>query len=359
MQPKERLIDFYSVGWVFLVGFFLVLGIAAWRGAAIYERWQTGYRFGETLEDFGFDLSNSTVDPKYLAIAGFAVDGLPQFTGSIDATPQELADRSQELRKQQLGKLITESDLVIGVAFAGEARAYPLRFLALHELISDTVGGVPVAVTYSPLSGTVAVLSRNVGDEVLDFGVSGLLLNSNLVLYDKTAESGVGESLWSQLGARAFSGPRVGTQLTIMPAQLVSYAEWLERHPDSTVLTPEAGMYKLYKRLSYAQYQAGKQPKFPVAVDPGPIGFDRVVGAQLDGAWHKAWQIDVAVDGASAFPAAAPDAVQVERLDGQRAFWLTGADGEEVPQLQAYEFAWLSTAAVFPGWPADLNQAAE
>ena len=99
-------------------------------------------------------------------------------------------------------------------------RAYPLRVLVWHEVVNDTVSGLPILVTYNPLSEGIAVFDRRVAGRTLSFGVSGLLYQSNLLMYDRDGTRGA-ESLWSQLQARAVSGPAAGAGQTL---ELVPFA---------------------------------------------------------------------------------------------------------------------------------------
>ena len=125
------------------------------------------------------------------------------------------------INKAQRGKFLVPRDDVIGVVVNGQARAYPVRFMIWHEIVNDTLGGVPIAVTYNFLTDSVAVFERTIGDEVHTFGESGLVYRSNLVLYDRRPGQR-GESLWSQMGERAIAGPASGTPLVRIPAVQVA-----------------------------------------------------------------------------------------------------------------------------------------
>lgn len=127
---------------------------------------------------------------------------------------------------------LADNDRVLGIERAGEARAYPLRVLAWHEVVNDEVGG-PLLVTYCPLCGSGVVAERRVGGEAAQFGVSGLLWNSDLVMYDAQTRS-----LWSQIAATAIRGPATGNRLSLVPASLTTWATWREDHPDTRVLLP-------------------------------------------------------------------------------------------------------------------------
>ncbi len=131
---------------------------------------------------------------------------------------------------------------VIGIELSGDARAYPLRVMDAHEAVNDLVGRVPVAVTYCPLCDSSVVFDRRVDGQTFEFGISGLLYNSNVMLYDRQQNEPV--SLWSQLMNQAVSGPAVGSQLQTLPVEVTTWADWRSRHPNCRVLltgAPDGG----------------------------------------------------------------------------------------------------------------------
>ncbi len=126
---------------------------------------------------------------------------------------------------------LPDHDLVVGVEIGGDVRAYPIRILNHHEIVNDEVGGVPVAVTVSPLTNWAVVYDRRREDKVLTFGVSGFLYKSNLVMYDRETES-----LWVQITAEAIRGPLHGALLESVPATIIEWGGWREIYPDSLLL---------------------------------------------------------------------------------------------------------------------------
>lgn len=127
---------------------------------------------------------------------------------------------------------LDSGERVIGVERDGRARAYPLAVLNWHEIVNDDFGG-PLLVTYCPLCGSGLTAERRVGGRETVFGVSGLLWNSDLVMYDRATES-----LWSQIMATAIRGPETGNTLTLVPSTLTTWGAWQESHPETTVLLP-------------------------------------------------------------------------------------------------------------------------
>jgi hypothetical protein len=156
-----------------------------------------------------------------------------------------------EPRFQRTGEVrwVDDTEQVLVVEVGGEARAYPIQVLTLHEIVNDTVGGVPVAVTYCPLCASGIAFDRRVDDRVLSFGTSGMLYLSDLVMYDRQTES-----LWPQIEGKAVAGALTGTELTVLPASMISWEQWRSAHPDGWVLSRQTGFDLPYGTNPYYQY---------------------------------------------------------------------------------------------------------
>jgi hypothetical protein len=144
---------------------------------------------------------------------------------------------------------------VMTVAVDGDARAYPLRVLIWHEIVNDTVGGVPLAVTWCPLCNSGIVFERRVGGEVTTFGTTGKLRHSDLVMYDRASET-----WWQQFEGRAIVGAHAGAELERVPARLESLQRFAERHPDGRVLVPNEPAARAYGRNPYVGYDSAPRP---------------------------------------------------------------------------------------------------
>ena len=147
-----------------------------------------------------------------------------------------------------------DNELVVGVVLAKRARAYPLSLLVWHELVNDELAAEPILVSYCPLCGTALVFDRRVRDEVLSFGVSGLLYRSNLLMYDRQSES-----LWSQISAEAVTGQRVHQRLRSLRSRTVRWGRWKAEHPDSDILSPNTGYPRPYGRSPYGDYARSRR----------------------------------------------------------------------------------------------------
>ncbi len=192
-----------------------------------------------------FDLSNPQVDLEEMLAPGVPKDGIHYLTNPKRTKAGEAHYPQPEGR-------------VAVVELGGETVAYPLGILNFHEVANDIVGGVPVAVTYCPLCDSVAVMDRRlkIGDEsgpgeeiVLEFGISGFLYNSNMVLYDQTSMG-----LWSQVYFKAFTGKFSGMSLQYLPVRIMRFGEFKKNYPGGEVLSSDTGFDEPYEKNPYAEY---------------------------------------------------------------------------------------------------------
>ena len=138
---------------------------------------------------------------------------------------------------------------VISLELNGEAKAYPLGILMSHEIVNDDVGGIPVSVTYCPLCNTAIVFDRRVNGALLDFGTSGNLRNSDLVMWDRQTES-----WWQQITGEAIVGELTGTRLTFIPASVISWTQFVSAFPNGKLLSRDTGYLINYDSTPYLGY---------------------------------------------------------------------------------------------------------
>lgn len=170
----------------------------------------------------------------------------------------------------------------------GEARAYPLRILTWHEIVNDQVGDLPVAVTYCPLCNSAVGFRRQVDGQVLRFGTSGLLRNSDLVMWDRQTES-----LWQQITGEAIVGGLTGTRLEFIPTPIVSWKDFRVRFPQGKVLSQETGFQRAYGSNPYVGYDSEQRPfLFTGEPDSRYPAMERVVGVTVRGT-NKAYPFSV------------------------------------------------------------------
>jgi hypothetical protein len=146
-------------------------------------------------------------------------------------------------------------DPVIGLVVEGDARAYPLRILMWHEIVNDVVGGIPVLVTYCPLCNASICFERTVEGEALDFGTTGKLRNSDLVMYDRKTES-----WWQQFSGQGIVGAFAGRSLKLIPSRVESWKLFREEHPDGRVLVPNDASMRAYWQNPYRGYDSSIVP---------------------------------------------------------------------------------------------------
>ena len=149
---------------------------------------------------------------------------------------------------------------MIAIELEGISRAYPIQILTWHEIVNDTIGETPITVTFCPLCNSAIVFDRRVNGDTFEFGTSGLLRNSDLIMYDRTTES-----LWQQFTGEAIVGDMVGQQLTFLPSALVSFADFALAHPQGEILSQETGFGESYAQRygfnPYAGYDTvGRNP---------------------------------------------------------------------------------------------------
>ena len=281
-------------GWV-LVAMALVIGaFLLWATSGVFMAERPVGR-GSDPSTYGFVLEPMLADRAYLVGSGNPRDFLVSLDRPDTIRGAEVLRWNAEHRR----KLVVPTDRVAGIVVNGEARAYPLSILNAHEVVNDVVGGVPVAITFSPLTDSLVAFDRRIDGTERTFHVSGLLLNSNLVMYDRPAGAsggapgsaaegaGAATSLWSQLGMRAIAGPEAarGTRLEPLPdVNIASWQMWLAAWPDTTVALGTPAMASRYKELSYARYCLTPRVDFPVDGLPETAPEPQTAAAALEAA---------------------------------------------------------------------------
>ena len=304
-----------------------------------------------------FDLSRTVVPRGQILSTDMPPDGLKPLIEPAMLTPAQIDRANAEER----GKLLVPSDRVIGVVIDGVARAYPLRLLAWHEAVNDTLAGRPLVVTYSGLADAATVLDRRIGGEPAVFSVSGLVYQSSGLLYDRRA--GSLPSLWSPLDARAVAGPASGTTLEVLPSALTTWGDWRADHPRTDVLAPdpETAAAGLYRRDPYSAYFGSDLLRFPVDPAPppdGPTAKDRVLVVEAGGARAvlALSRLQAALGDRAGGWAGEVGGVPVVvhfRLEPP-VVWAETAAGEPLPQRSAFWFAWHALHSEdVPGPPID------
>jgi hypothetical protein len=167
---------------------------------------------------------------------------------------------------------LRDDDLVMTLSHNGITRAYPTRILDHHEIVNESFGTDPIAITYCPLCGSGLAFDRRHNGQVLEFGVSSLLHNSDLVMYDRQTES-----LWQQITGEAFAGKFRGSQLKTLPLSMVAWSDWRAQYPNAEVLTVEGVRTDSYQKTAYGDYAQSERLYMPVSATDARLHPKRMI----------------------------------------------------------------------------------
>jgi len=245
------------------------------------------------------DFSLHTVNYGEIFSGGVPRDGIPPI------------DKPQFVTIEEASAWLADQEPVFALSYNGETKGYPLQILIWHEVANDEIAGEPVAVTFCPLCNSAITFKRTVDGTVYDFGVSGKLRNSDLIMWDRQTES-----WWQQVTGEAIVGEMVGTQLEMIPTQLVSFADFKAAFPGAQVLSQNTGFSRPYGQNPYRGYDTDQRPfLFADIPDPRLQAVDRVVVVTV-GDTARAYPFDVL----------AAEKVVEDSVNGQDVviFWKTG-----------------------------------
>ena len=247
---------------------------------------------------------------------------------------------------------LTTATLVAGVAIGGEAHAYPLSLLLSHEVINTTVGGEPVALTYSPLADSLVAFSRRVGGEARAFGATGLAYRSHALVVDRRVDPHE-SSLWSPLQMRAVTGPAAGRGETLewVDVELAQWEAWEAAHPETLVASPRTGYDGRYSEFQYRGYFSHDRLYYPevrrTGRRPELRDKDRVIVVQAGAGEARVYPLIDLVGGAGAGASVdAGDGDEEETRDGA---WRWYEAGDGVRLGLAVEAAGDEMGALDPG----------
>ncbi len=188
-------------------------------------------------------------------------------------------DDPKFVSREEGDKYLNNQDVIFGIDYQGVKKAYPQRILNWHEIVNDFVGKKPVVVSFCPLCGTAIAHERILKGQTVEFGVSGKLIQSNLVMYDRLTET-----LWQHATGEAIAGELVGEELTQFSLETTTWGSWKEANPDTQVLSTETGFSRNYDSYPYGDYEQSQRFLFePDKTDdrlhPKAIGY----GVEVDG----------------------------------------------------------------------------
>ena len=270
----------------------------------------------------GFDLSNATIPVNKIKDGGPPKDGIP----SID----------QPKFKKSDDVALDQNTRVLGVQVNGIAKAYPIPIMNYHEIVNDRFGDQPVVITYCPLCGSGIAFNASINGEKT-FGVSGLLYNSDVLLYDRQTES-----LWSQIMMEAISGPMIGKKLEMVPTMNTTWQEWKNKYPETLILSDNTGFNRDYSRNPYPGYENSAQIYFEVEKEDDTFHpKETVIGIEVNGKF-KAYPF-TELSKVKEIPL--KDSFQgktflINYNKNSRSATITNKENEELPTLTTFWFAW-------------------
>lgn len=218
-------------------------GYTGWKGEVYAQMSDARFR------NFLYDGAPANLRVEEVAWGGVKVDGIP-------------ALMNPRMLPAAQANYLTDREPVFGVSIHGDNRAYPLRIMDWHEIANDVVGGMHVALTYSPLCGAAILYDTGADGRDFTFATSGLLIRSNKLMYDRETNT-----LWSQMTGKPEIGRLAGSgiQLKVLPIVVASWGEWRKEHPDTKVLDINTGFRRTYKiGAAYGRYFASPDLMFPV-----------------------------------------------------------------------------------------------
>lgn len=224
----------------------------------------TSLSYGETRN--GFDISQALIPSQEIHHGGPTKDGIP----ALDTPSFVTASNAGFLQ---------DKDPVLGIMRKGISKAYPIKIMNWHEVVNDVFDDEHITVTFCPLCGTGMAFTAQQDGQTLHFGVSGLLYNNDVLLYDRATQS-----LWSQLLTQAISGPLKGEKLSPIVIEHTRWAHWRQTHPNTLVLSDNTGFSRDYQRNPYVDYDNSPTIYFPVSAQSEQFpAKERVLGLTLNG----------------------------------------------------------------------------
>jgi hypothetical protein len=272
----------------------------------------------------GFHVTHSLLPASEIVPGGPPRDAIPALTDPAHVDADAAA------------RWLSPQDRVLGLSLEGSASAYPVAIMSWHEVVNDRLGETPVLVTYCPLCGTGMAFYSRAGGEVRRFGVSGLLYNSNLLLYDRQTES-----LWSQALGQAVTGPLRGTRLEPLPLTHTTWSAWLAEHPHTRVLSRATGHDRDYDQDPYLDYREKRGVFFPLShQDERYPPKTWVLGVEVGEAVRAYPFPELAAVGGEVVDTLGGTTVRVVLDAEHQSARAMDGEGRGLPAVMAYWFAW-------------------
>ena len=265
------------------------------------------------------------INPNRLRGGGPPKDGMPSI------------DDPKFISVEDADKWLSDDEFGLAIIHKGVKRFYSFQVLVWHEIVNDVIAGDPLLVTYCPLCGSGIVFERTIDGEEVEFGTSGKLFNSNLVMYDRKTDT-----YWTQIGGRAIIGTLTGKELKQFPADVTTWGEWKKVHPDSEVLSRDTGSRRQYGTEPYGNYYESRRLISPVEDSDDSLHPKAVVfGIKVNGSFKAYTEFDVkaakviedTVNGVN---------IKIERDDAGIVTFTNLETNERIPHDREFWFAWFA-----------------
>ena len=274
-------------------------------------------------EKNGFDLSNSLIPSRKILSGGPNRDGIP-------------AINHPKFLKSGESIVLQPDDRILGMTYQGISKAYPINILNHHEIVNDQFAGEPVVITYCPLCGSGIAYSAKIAEKTLHFGVSGLLYNSDVLLFDRETES-----LWSQLMNQAISGSMREKRLLPLAITHTTWLDWHKRFPDTLVLSEETGYYRDYSQNPYKDYRLDRKIWFPVEQQSKRYHpKEMVMGIEINGQFKAYPFSELAKKKVEINDQLAGKNYSIHYDPQHQTASVTDNNGKELPTVLTFWFAW-------------------
>jgi len=274
----------------------------------------------------GFDTSRHSIPVGEIFSGGPPKDGIPALS------------QPKFVTAKAANRFMKDEDRVLGLARNGEVKAYPIKILNWHEIVNDTIGSEAVVVTFCPLCGTGMVFDGKINGKNLTFGVSGLLYQSDMLLYDRKTDS-----LWSQIKGEAVTGPLMGARLKLLSSTQTSWGRWKKTHPETLVLSEDTGYQRDYDRDPYKGYYKSSRLMFGVknrnkAYHPK----EQVIGLEIDGKFKAYPFSELAKAKQPVMDKLNGVAIKVTFDKKSQTAVIRDRQGDKLPSVVGFWFAWFA-----------------
>jgi hypothetical protein len=268
--------------------------------------------------------ATSLIDITEIMDGGPPMDGIPSIDDPIYVSVEE-AD-----------KWIEDDELVLAMEYQNVVRVYPLQIMVWHEIVNDHINGDPILVTYCPLCGSGIAYYRLIQGKEVEFGTSGKLYNSNLIMYDRLTET-----YWTQIDGIAVYGELVGLELEEISIDTVVWGDWKINYPESEVLSQETGYTRSYGNDPYGSYYADDLLFFPVNNEDRSIHPKMVTyGIEVDGIYKAYLELDIILESNFIEDVVNGQEITIIREESGRVKIINKKSGEEIVKERDFWFAW-------------------